>query len=101
MVGVLFFCACSSVTYRVSDEDYYKDKVMLDTKTIQMVESFEDASLILPASERFKKNCDSAEMHASERFVQEFPKMKVKGRLLSSRFDKHGGCTVRMAFQIS
>lgn len=101
LVGVLFSFACSSRTYRVSDEDYYKDKVTLDTKTMQIVESFDDTSLVFPAGERFKKNCDSAEVRASERFVKEFHKMKAEGKLLSSRFDKDGGCTVRMAFQIS
>ena len=97
--GLLLLVACSSSKFQVQDGDFFTDGYALDKNTVQLVESHEDASLVLPASERHARNCDAAELKARNRHRVAFPQSRDEGKRLSERFDKNAGCTVRMAFR--
>lgn len=95
----LLFGACASGNYLVPDVDYFSDGYVLDKNTIQVVESFEDPGLVMPAAERFARNCESAEARARARHRAVFTASKDDGVRLSARFDRNAGCTVRMAIK--
>ncbi len=97
--GLLLLVACASGKFQVQDGDFFTDGYALDKNTVQLVESHEDASLVLPASERHARNCDAAELKARNRHRVAFPQSRDEGKRLSERFDKNAGCTVRMAFR--
>lgn len=91
--------ACVSTKFQVADKDFFTDGYALDKKTLQLVESHEDRSLMLPAEARFERNCAAAEAKARERHRAAYPQSKDEGVRLSARFDRNAGCTVRMAFR--
>jgi hypothetical protein len=97
--GLLILAACASGKFEVQDADLFTDGYALDKNTVQLVESHDDASLVLPASERHARNCNTAEIKARNRHRSAFPQSRDEGRRLSARFDKNAGCTVRMAFR--
>jgi hypothetical protein len=74
--------------------------ITIDPNYIQFVESAEDTSLIAPAGERFTANCLAAQNKAAARYKSKYPQSTDSGKLLSERFDKNAGCTVRMAFRL-
>ncbi len=95
----LFLLACTSGKYLVPDAEFFTDGYALDKQTLQLVESHEDASLLLPAAERYARNCESAEVKARNRHRVAYPQSRDEGKKLSTRFDRNAGCTVRMAFR--
>jgi hypothetical protein len=95
----IFLLACASGKYQVPDADFFTDGYPLDKQTVQIVESHEDKSLMLPAAERHARNCEAAEAKARKRHRAAYPHSRDQGKRLSARFDKNAGCTVRMAFR--
>lgn len=91
--------ACASGKFHVPDAEFFTDGYALDKNTVQVVESHEDGSLVLPAAERHTRNCEAAEAKARNRHRGTHPQSRDEGKKLSARFDKNGGCTVRMAFR--
>jgi len=99
LLAAIFLLACASGRYQVPDAEFFTDGYALDKQTLQVVESHEDASLLLPAAERYARNCESAEVKARNRHRVAYPQSRDEGKKLSTRFDKNAGCTVRMAFR--
>lgn len=95
----LFLLACASGKFQVADAEFFTDGLALDKNTIQIVESHEDSTLVLPAAERHARNCEAAEAKARNRHRAAYPQSRDEGKRLSERFDKNAGCTVRMAFR--
>ncbi|GAB4441780.1 MAG: hypothetical protein OHK0011_24180 [Turneriella sp.] len=95
----MFVLACASGQYQVPDAEFFTDGYALDKHTVQLVESHEDGSLVLPAAERHTRNCEAAEAKARNRHRSAYPQSRDEGKRLSERFDKNAGCTVRMAFR--
>lgn len=92
--------ACTSAKFIVPDDQFFTDGYALDTDYVQFVESADDLNLNTPAAERFKTNCAAAQSKAGARYKSKYPQGTDSGKLLSERFDKNAGCTVRMAFRL-
>lgn len=93
-----FLCHCASRSFVVSDSDLYADGIAVDSKHLQLVESQATTKYLQPAAETFQQNCQGAETKALERFRILHPLAKDTGVRAGERFDKNGGCTVRMIF---
>ncbi len=90
--------ACASRNFVVADSDLYTDGASVGAKQIQLVESQATTKYLQPAAETFEQNCREAETKALARFQALHPKAKDTGVRAGTRFDKNGGCTVRMVF---
>lgn len=92
---------CSTTKYTVPDDQFFTDGHAIDANYVQLVESADDPTLNAPAAERFRANCAAAQNKAGVRFKSKYPQATDSGKLLSERFDKNAGCTVRMAYRIN
>lgn len=99
LCATLLLFSCASGRFQVTDADLFTDGLALDQDTLQLVESYEDPSLLLPAAERHARNCDAAEARARTRHRAAYAQSQDAGKRLAARFDKNAGCTVRMAFR--
>lgn len=99
LLAGMFVLACASGKFQVPDAEFFTDGYPLDKNTVQVVESHEDGSLVLPVAERHTRNCEAAEAKARNRHRGAHPQSRDEGKKLSARFDRNGGCTVRMAFR--
>jgi hypothetical protein len=94
------FTVCTSTKFLVPDDQFFTDGHTLDANYVQFVESAEDPALNGPAAERYRANCAAAWNKAGVRYKSKYPQATDTGKLLSERFDKNAGCTVRIAFRI-
>lgn len=98
-IAAVFLPACASGKFQVPDAEFFTDGYALDKNTVQVVESHEDSTLVLPAAERHARNCEAAEVKARNRHRAAHAQSRDEGKRLSARFDRNAGCTVRMAFR--
>lgn len=95
------FTGCASSKFNIPDDQFFADGYTIDANYIQFVESADDPALNAPAAERFRANCTLAQHKAGVRHKSKYPQSTDGGKLLSERFDKNAGCTVRVAFRIN